>query len=34
MGPADMDIYDAIKRDFLESKGYLPEGYQFEEEEE
>ena len=27
MGPADGDIYDAIKQEFLDSNGYLPVGY-------
>ena len=27
MGPADMDIYDAIKQSFLDNHGYLPVGY-------
>jgi hypothetical protein len=26
-GPADMDIYDSIKQEFLDSNGYLPVGY-------
>ena len=34
MGPADCDIYDTIKRDFLRDNGYLPENYHLDEEDE
>lgn len=28
MGPADGDIYDGIKADFLKKHGYLPKSYE------